>query len=167
MTLNLNEVVITASGVDAAGPLAEALALRADVLAATEAAHDASLTPTDPGGVSLAERAALAVRIARQNAAPELEAHYQGLLAKAGGDAAAPRLAETLYAGEDDPRLAAILDYMDQVAVTPREATAGEITAMQAAGVSDADIVRLAELNAFLAYQIRLVAGIKLLKGAA
>ena len=32
-------------------------------------------------------------------------------------------------------------------------------------GVADADIVRLAELNAFLAYQIRVIAGLRLMKG--
>ena len=31
--------------------------------------------------------------------------------------------------------------------------------------LADADIVRLAEINAFLAYQIRVVAGLRLLKG--
>ena len=37
---------------------------------------------------------------------------------------------------------------------------------LQGAGISDADIVRLCELNAFLAYQFRLIAGLRLLSGA-
>ena len=42
-----------------------------------------------------------------------------------------------------------------------------DIADLQAAGVADADIVRLAELNAFLAYQIRVIAGLRLMQGHA
>ncbi|MCF3934532.1 hypothetical protein L1787_14070 [Acuticoccus sp. M5D2P5] len=163
----VNEVVFAASGLTETDPLVAALTVREDIFAATEAAHDASLTPTDPGGISHAERAALAVRIARQNEAETLVSHYRALFETAGAPAEIAPLADPAFTGGDDKRLTAILAYMDQVAVTPREATAEEITAMQAAGVADADIVRLAELNAFLAYQIRLVAGLSLLRGAA
>ena len=41
-----------------------------------------------------------------------------------------------------------------------------QLDALKSAGIADADIVRLAELNAFLAYQIRLIAGLKLMQGA-
>ena len=40
-----------------------------------------------------------------------------------------------------------------------------KFAALKAAGTTDADIVRLCELNAFLAYQLRLVAGLKLMTG--
>jgi uncharacterized protein YciW len=56
---------------------------------------------------------------------------------------------------------------MDKVAAHTREVEAGDIAGLQAAGVADADIVRLAELNAFLAYQVRLIAGLRLMRGAA
>ena len=43
---------------------------------------------------------------------------------------------------------------------------AEDITALKSAHVDDADIVRLAELNSFMAYQIRLITGLRLMKGA-
>ena len=46
-----------------------------------------------------------------------------------------------------------------------RDVTEEDIKTLQKAGVKDPDIVRLAELNSFMAYQIRLIAGLRLLKG--
>lgn len=48
----------------------------------------------------------------------------------------------------------------------PRTATKDDIQTLYEAGVSDADIVRLAELAAFLGYQARLVAGLRLMEVA-
>ena len=45
--------------------------------------------------------------------------------------------------------------------------TAADVSDLQRAGISDADIVRLAELVAFMAYQLRLVAGLRLMAGGA
>ena len=41
------------------------------------------------------------------------------------------------------------------------------LQALKSAGICDADIVRLAELTAFLAYQLRVVAGLKLMQATA
>jgi uncharacterized protein YciW len=60
--------------------------------------------------------------------------------------------------------LSAILAFVDKVANQTRHTTAKDITGLQAAGVSDADIVRLCELVAFLAYQIRVISGLRLMK---
>lgn len=158
-------VVIRQAGVAAEGPLREALDARADVIAMTEAVHDAALTPRDPGGLSHAERAVLAARIATINADGSLASHYLGLAEKAGAPADLKALADPTKHSADT-RLAALLAYTDRVAREPRETTAADIEALQAAGISDPDIVRLSELNAFLAYQIRLVAGLKLMEAA-
>src|SRR5262245_60396885 len=70
-----------------AGALSDALAARAEILRLSQASHDAVLTPAAPGGLSHAERAALAARMVRRNGDAELAAHYQALLARS--DAAA------------------------------------------------------------------------------
>jgi uncharacterized protein YciW len=54
--------------------------------------------------------------------------------------------------------------YADRLTLAPREATRADIEALKAAGLGDADIVRLAELAGFVNYQLRVVAGLKLLK---
>jgi uncharacterized protein YciW len=48
--------------------------------------------------------------------------------------------------------------------LAPREATRQDIEALKVVGLSEADIVRLSELAAFVNYQLRVVAGLKLLK---
>ncbi len=64
-------------------------------------------------------------------------------------------------------KLALVMSFVDRAAVRPRDIAATDIAALQASGVSDADIVRLCELNAFLSYQLRLIAGLRLMNEAA
>lgn len=163
----IDDVVRTQAGIDAGSPLNAVLETRLDVLEMTQATHDAALQPNDPGGISHAGRAALAARIARLHKEPGLVAHYEGLMQQAHASATISRLADPAFKGEGDTKLAAVLAFTDRVTQTPKDTVAGDITALQKAGVSDADIVRLAELNAFLAYQIRLIAGLRLMKETA
>jgi uncharacterized protein YciW len=160
-TPTANDIVRRAAGIAEDDPLAGVLQARGDILEMTEAAHDAALRPADPGGISHGERAALATRVALLNREAELAERYRAMLA--GTDPAHP-LADPNFDGGGDARLGAILAYMDRVAAAPREASAADVTAMQAAGVADADIVRVSQLNAFLAYQIRLIAGLRLMR---
>ncbi len=164
----MDHVIEALAGVVSASPLAAALATRAQIMGLSQASHDAVLLPRDPGGLSHAERAALAERMARQHGDAALTAHYQELLARAGAtpvldavaDPANPADAEGL-----DPRLAAIVRHADILTLAPREATRADIDALRAAGITEADIVRLAELAAFVNYQVRVIAGLRLLKG--
>ena len=64
-----------------------------------------------------------------------------------------------------DLDLGAVVAFMDKVAARTRDVKAEDIEDLKTAGVADPDIVRLCELNAFLAYQIRVVAGLKLMRG--
>ena len=54
--------------------------------------------------------------------------------------------------------------HADLLTLAPRKATRADITALKDAGVSEADIVRLSELAAFVNYQQRVIAGVRLLK---
>ena len=113
------------------------------------------------GRAGLRLRLALAARIAHLNNADNLATAYRE---KLGGsrfaDIADPTKANT------HTDLAACLAFTDQVATRPSAITAADIQNLQDAGIADADIVRLTELNAFLAYQIRLDAGLALMAGA-
>jgi len=132
-----------------------AVAERAAIFTMTQTAEDAVLRPRDAGAWSHALRHALAARIAAQNGLPDLQARYRA----EAGDLAA--LADP--AGSVLGDLAQIVAFMDAVAVSPRDVTESDVADLQQAGVADADIVRLAELNACLAYQCRLVAGLRLM----
>jgi uncharacterized protein YciW len=153
------------AGVDPDSPLGEALRTRAEVLRLSEAAHDAVLVPRDPGGLSHGLRAALAARMCRHLGNDALVKHYESYLAHSAElDLAA--LAEPDGISGDE-RQDAMARHADMLTRAPREATRNDIAVLKASGVSEADIVRLSELAAFMNYQLRVVAGLKLLKDVA
>lgn len=133
---------------------------RREIFEKTEAAEIAVLTPSDPGGLSHDLRHALAARIAALHGEADQAARYANGVA----DPALTPLAQP-GSTSTDPRVQAMLTFTDAVSTHPRDIVAADVTAMQSAGITDADIVRLAELNAFLAYQLRLIAGLRLLAG--
>jgi len=149
------------SGLTPDGPAAEAVGMRADVLRMTAEAEAAVLAPREPGAWSHDMRAALASRIARINGKASLADEYRARIA----DSAAEPVCDPGHAGTGT-REAAVLRFMDRVAARPRDVTAGEVAGLTEAGVEDADIVRLCELNAFMAYQIGLLHGLSLMAGA-
>ncbi len=161
-TIPDNDVVTEQAGMLPGDAAHEALAARAEIVAMTQATHDAALKPSDPGGLSHAERAALASRIAGLNADPGLATHYAALMREASASAEVERIADPAFKGSG--RIGALIAYTDLASTTPRDAGPGDIEALKQAGIGDADIVRLAELNAFLAYQMRLIAGLKLMR---
>lgn len=150
------------AGVPPGSKLGEALKIRAEVMRLSEAAHDAVLVPRDPGGLSHALRAALAARMCRHVGNDALVAHYEGYLAHA-GDAEVAVLAQP-GGLSGDPRQDAMARHADMLTRAPREATRSDIETLKAAGVSEPDIVRLSELAAFVNYQLRVIAGLDLLK---
>ena len=58
-----------------------------------------------------------------------------------------------------------LIPFVDKAAHATKDIVAEDILKLQAVGVSDADIVRLCELIAFVAYQVRLVVGLRLMNG--
>ena len=89
-----------------------------------------------------------------------------------GVDAADPASAVRLLTGgfivdgADNARLKAILRHTDLVTCSPKDAVAGDIATLKAAGIKEEDIVRLSELIAFVNYQVRVVAGLRLMAAA-
>ena len=154
---------VRASGLKADHPLTAALSGRDDILTMTQQAHDAALTPDEPGGLSHGERAALCCRMARLNREEGLAAHFLALMA--GVSAATAQLADPGFDGGDDARLGAILRHTDLVTTDAKSVVTGDIAALKDAGVSEDDIVRLSELVAFISYLIRLTIGLRLMGG--
>lgn len=161
MTDIFDTAAVRASGLSADHPLAGALAGRDDILTMTEQAHDAALTPDDPGGLSHGERAALCCRMARTNGESALAEHFAGLMGGAPVETA--EIADPAFDGGGDARMAAILRHTDIVTGDTKSVVASDIEALKTAGVSEDDIVRLSELVAFVSYQIRLTIGLRLM----
>ena len=65
------------------------------------------------------------------------------------------------------PRLAAAFDHMHLLVFHPRDAAPAALQALLDAGWSTTEIVTLSQIAAFLSFQIRVVAGLRVLAGAA
>ena len=154
-------VVVRAARISADHPLAGVLSGRGNLIELTERSYDAALKPEPPEGLTHSERAALACRMARLNFDDELASHYQSMLEA--GDAS---IADPSFIGAENARLTAIIRHTDLVTRSPKDATAGDIAALKTAGIAEADIVRLSELIAFVNYQVRVVAGLRLMAAA-
>lgn len=154
----LDTTLLSNAGVASGTDLGHVVESRAKIFEMTQAAEDAVLRPRDAGPWSHALRAALAARIALLNGEEELASGYA-----ADAEEFAPLVDPSADGGEQG--LAVVVSFMDKVAADTRSVAAADITALQDAGILDADIVRLAELNAFLAYQLRVIAGLRLLNG--
>ncbi|MFT5316126.1 MAG: hypothetical protein ACI9UK_001967 [Candidatus Krumholzibacteriia bacterium] len=149
---------MTVSELTADNPAATAALIRAKTFDMSQAAECAVLAPKEEGAWSHELRAALAARIARMNGDLVLSAHYGA----GAGDLAV--LADP-NAEITSSELAPVVAFMDKVALQTGQVESRDVTALQDANISDADIVRLAELNAFISYQVRVIAGLRLLNG--
>ena len=133
------------------GPTVAALrARRPDFVRHTQGYHDVLLRPAEPGGLSPAERALIALRVAELAGHRALAAHYRGLLASY------PSPAET-------PRLRTILAHVERVATAPGASSKADLARLHEAGLAVGDIVTLSHIVAFVSYQVRIAAGLALL----
>ena len=147
-------------GIDAESPLGRLRRQRADIRKHEEGAYRELVLAPEPGGVSLAERAALALRVALMEQDAALAAHYRALLA-AHSDAALSTAAEAFPAPQGETRLAVLLRYADMVAKEPEACEQADIDRLTALGLSAQDIVAVTQLIAFIPYQTRLLAGLR------
>jgi CMD domain protein len=153
----MTDIVDTAAGLAPGSPVAALRRQREAFVRHTQGSHDVLITPADPGGVSLVERAATALRVASIERETALIAHYRERLGEIGGDAAA------IEAMQVPPRLAAILRHVSLVATAPGSATQADLDALRDVGLAPCDIVVLAQIVAFVSYQVRVVAGLRVL----
>lgn len=123
-------------------------AQRAKAITATQICEDLLLTPALPDtGLTLDERVGVAQAVARVSGLPALAAHY----AVRARHPAAP--AETA-------RWQAIAHFTQLLATHPAAADRQALQALQQAGLPTGDVVLLAQLIGFAAYQARVLAGV-------
>ena len=100
------------------------------------------------------------------NDAAELIAHYAALAEAAGGDAHIAAIAAGKDVADGSPLLKAMVAHSDKVTLTPLACGRSDIDGLRAVGLDEAGIIALSELISFLSYQIRVVAGLKILGAA-
>lgn len=149
------------AGIAPASPLALLRRQRPDIRAHMQGAYDALVDPPDPGHVSHAERAAIALRVARIERDETFAAHFRAVL----DDAAAHDLIAAVEgAASGTPRLQALLAFTDLVTSTPDRADGQEMARLRGFGLDARDIVAVTQLIAFMTYETRVLAGLRILR---
>lgn len=133
---------------------------RDKVATATQGCEDALFGPGLPGGLTQAERLAVAHDIARVSGLPALAAHYRAALQPLHAEPAVQALVETPDAAIADARLQASVHFARTLATHPARSDQAALLALPAAGLWVPDTVLLAQLIGFVTYQLRVVAGV-------
>lgn len=116
----------------------------------------------------LADRGAIAVRVASHTGSTAVADWYADLAASAGVDGETlARARDVAQPWTEETALAAAIRHADMLTTRPASAQRGDIAALKAAGFSPAGIMSLAQVVAFVSYQLRLIAGLRALGEAA
>jgi uncharacterized peroxidase-related enzyme len=170
-TSNSAPVPTTVDLVDALVPLADGSAIfavrheRAKVVAATQGSYD-SIFDTALSGPSLTERLLAAFCISRWAGSVPLQSHYGDRLKAL---AALTPVQQAAFDGQDldplsdDPRLQAILVFTRTLTEQPVDGDKAALLRLPQAGLQTPEVIALAQLIAFVAYQLRVVAGLQAL----
>jgi CMD domain protein len=160
------DVMDTLAGITDDSPLAALRRQRPDVVKHLQGSDDAIFAPQDDGGLTRAERAAAALRVASLLRDPALSEHYRARLGTLDPEGA---LAKTVEGGArlTEVRWDAILAHVDLVTRGPGSAERKDIDDLLAAGLSSHAVVSLSQLIAYVNFQSRVLAGLRMLKGAA
>ena len=146
------DVIDRAAGLAPGDPLHAARRFRAKVVEATQASHDALLHDPVPG-LSTEDRLRVAAHVCGLAGVTSLAQHYEARLAEAPGRAAPP-----------SPALPAMLRFAATLTTDPRLGDRAALAPLKDAGLGDSGVVALAQLVAFLSYQLRVVAGLKAMR---
>lgn len=184
MTTSLPGLDSAVGGVDVIADLArirpESLlamlrAQRPEAATHAQGSYAALFDPAEVVGLTGVERLAVALRVAGIHAAAEAAAHYRQRLADAGAAPEIVAVAE-LGAGSDSAgrtesavpaRLPALLRHADLLSTRPVEAGPDDLQVLADAGLSTREIVTLAQIIAFVSFQVRVVAGLRVIGGHA
>ena len=187
----MTDVIDTLVGIAPGSKLDAIRANRSEARKHAQASYTSLFEPRDMAGVTADERHALAAFVAGLHGEPRTEAFYAAKLPAALRSAVATEVAAGRSKGpygrfpkgplsvEDAPgpswkvsdagrqalgaRLPAAFEHTHMLVFHPRDAAAPALQALLDAGWSTTDIVTISQLVSFLAYQIRVVAGLSTL----
>lgn len=187
----MTDVIDTLVGIAPGSKLDAIRAQRSEARKHAQASYTSLFEPKDKGGVTADERHAIAAFVAGLHGEPRTSAFYAGKLPTALAAAVAAEVAAARGKGpyghfpkgplsaEDapgptwkvseagrkalGPRLAAAFEHTHMLVFHPRDASAPSLQSLLDAGWSTTDVVTVSQLVSFLAYQIRVVAGLSTL----
>jgi alkylhydroperoxidase domain protein len=142
------DVIASLAGVDASSSLAELRGRRPEAASHAQGSYAALFDPAVSSGLADAERFAVAAYVAELHGADDAVRHYRARLADA-GDAS----------GRSD----ALRHHAELLARRPVDARPRDLQVLADAGLSTPEIVTLSQVIAFVAFQVRVVAGLRVL----
>ena len=157
------DLLDTLAGIAPESPLAALRQQRAEIARYIQGSYDALLEPADEAGLSRIERGLMALRVAMLERSAPLTDHYRAYLAQHNAPAATVAAVEKGSSGELAPRLHALIAHVDRLTHEPRAATPEHLQELKAQGLTDANIVSLSQLIAFVSFQVRALVGLQLL----
>lgn len=190
----MSDVIDALVGIAPGSKLDVIRAQRSEARKHAQASYDALFTPNDLGGFTADERFAVAAFVAGLHGEPQTKVHYEAKLPAELRAAVAAEVGAAKAKGpygsypkgplsrEDQPgpvykpaaqgrmavgpKLAAAFEHVHMLVFHPRDASAAALQRLLDAGWSTTDVVTLSQLVSFLAYQIRVVAGLRVLATA-
>ena len=158
------DVINRFAGLRPDSPLAHLRAQKPEVVRSAQESYRALLEPDDPAGVSRYERESIALRAAVLTSSAAVAVWHRARLRELGASDAALAAIEQFPNGPVlSPREEAIVRHTDLLTRKPGAATAAQIADLQAVGLSPRDIVTIAQLIAYLSFEVRVLAGLHLL----
>ena len=157
------DVFATLAGVEPGSPAARLRELRPDLTRFSQASYESLLEPDDDHSLSRKERELVALRIAVLTPDHALTSWHAGRLTAVTGTAATVSAVSEFPAVSPEltPREIAILHHADLLTLRPAAAEQSDVDALRAAGLSTLEIVTLAQLIAFVAFEVRVLATLR------
>jgi len=149
------DVMDALAGLRGGSAIGELRQRRPDVVRHLQGSDDAIFAPAHHGGFTRPEREAAAMRVAMLLRDSVLEEHYQRRL---------------IALGESHPlngaRGEAVLAHVDRVTMSPDSATQTDLDGLLAVGLTPHAVVSLSQLIAYVNFQSRVLAGLRMLRDA-
>jgi len=155
----VDDVMSRLAGIVTGSPVAEARAMRPDVIRFTQTSDDAMLRPKSTAGFTRAERVAIGIRIARRLEDRALIAHYEAMLRPLDPSGALLDATEGATPTTAD-RWSLMLAHADRLTADPGASEPAHLKLLGNAGLSPQAIVALSQLIAYVNYQSRARAGL-------
>ena len=158
------DVIDQILGIDASSPIAALRAQRPELASQMQDYYDALFEPAGASAseFSRGERLLTAIRVASHTGSVAVIDWYELLAVSSGVESAmVVRVKDVARPWHDEGRLAAAIRHADQVTSAPSQTSKDNLDALKIAGFSPAGIVSLAQVIAYVSYQLRLIAGLR------
>ncbi len=139
--------------------------LRPSIARATEAVDELIMSPSAGRPLDPVTRTRIALRVAMMNRTDGLTARFAARLVELGDHVGVAMVSDPARWTEAGPRGAAVLEIAEQMAIDPGDVDQADLTQLRDCGVTDAEVVAIAQVVAYVSYRARLDQGLAAMVG--